>query len=1188
MNRSTVPCVESRGSSSKLFNLKYLAILILAMVAMPFLAYGQDAAIVGTITDPAGAVVPNVTVTITHVETNRIRVVTTSDSGQYAVDALAIGHYNIKAEIGGFKVEERQNVVLNVAQRERVDFQLRMGTTAESISVEGDAVAVQTDNGAQSSLLTGQQLTQLATNGRSIYNIVNLTTGASSLQTDFQTPTPVGGNANVSFNGNRVGHNIYLLDGGENLDRGGSGTFSVMPSLDALAETQIQTSNYSSQYGLASGATVTTVLRSGTKDFHASAWEFVRNNALDARNFFNPAPQQVAKLNFNTYGFNVGGPVTLGQFYNPSRTKTFFFFNMEWRSLIQGGLVNQQVPPSSEYPDAAGDANFGATAITVPTAAQVAPGVLFANCPGGTAPSGITQGSAFPGNVIPSCMVSPNAASLLTAGGKYGGIFPQATGLNSGGLPAFQGGNNTPTNVREEIVRIDENLTDKFTVFGHFISEQISQGFGTTMWSGDNVPSASNSFGNPSYSGVVHTAYVINPNLVNEIAFNYNGNRINIAPTGLYAAPTAFTFNRFFDTPNDLNRIPSIQLVTTGSNYTVNWVPWINSANDYQIRDDVSWTKGRHQLKMGGSWALYKKVQNLFAPTQGSFQFNGNYTGNDFADYLLGASNNYTENALQDSGHWNNQSWALYIEDNYRVNNRLTLNLGLRWDGVPHTYEANNRASNFYPNMFNTVTPGQVFSDPTNPNSVSPTSPYLGTSPNPLLAGQQFYLNGIGISGQPGVPKGLVNNHWLAFGPRLGFAYDLDGTGKTVIRGGFGIMYERIQGNDMYNAGPNVPFSASVSFNDVSLNNPHQQLVGTTVAGSIPVSSITGLDSNSYQLPSSTQFSLGIQRAIGRSVFSASYVGSQNRHQNFYQETNLADQALLPSFLCKTCATGTYNAALPYLGFHAVELSRMEANGDYNSLQLAMRGTVKSDLTYQLGYTYAHSNDPSTNGTGSGGDLNPVSNPYAGWKYDFGPSAFDRRNVFFANFVYQIPFLKNSENKMLKTFVGGWEVSGVVTAMTGAPVNLTIGSYNGGDLGVGGNPCNVVPNCSNRPNITGSIIYPHTVSQWFSVSNFSAPAAGTWGDLGHNAIRGPGRDNWNLSLFKNFLLSESRGSSLQFRAEFFNIWNHTQFKGDVGNGGLNNSISFNSDGSFASGQNPGAITAAYDPRTIQLGLKLIF
>ena len=295
-----------------------------------------------------------------------------------------------------------------------------------------------------------------------------------------------------------MGHNIYLLDGGENLDRGGAGTFSVMPSLDALSETQIQTSNYSAQYGLSSGATITTVVRSGTKDFHAIGLGILRNNDLDARNFFNPAPQTVAKLNFNTYGFNVGGPVTFGKLYNPSKTKTFFFYNMEWRSLIQGGLLNQTVPPTSDIRHVRCRLWLRRRS-TCRLRLRIPSGSL-ANCPGGVAPTGITQGSAFPGNVIPSCMINPNASALLTAGGKYGGIFPAPTGVNNNGLPSFQGGNNTPTNVREEVVRIDENITDKFTIFGHFIAEQITQGFGTTMWSGDNVPTGANP------SGILPTA----------------------------------------------------------------------------------------------------------------------------------------------------------------------------------------------------------------------------------------------------------------------------------------------------------------------------------------------------------------------------------------------------------------------------------------------------------------------------------------------------------------------------------------------------------------------------------------------------------------------------------------------------------------------------------------------------------
>ncbi len=1164
MNRSNSQCGPGLGSYLKYLNLKYLAILFVLMAGLPFLASAQDATIIGTVTDPAGAVVPNVTVTITNSETGRVRVVTTNSDGQFAAPSLPIGHFDVKAEVTGFKVEERSGIVLNVSDRARVDFQLRLGTTAESVSVEANPIAVQADTGAISTLVSGQQMTQLATNGRSIYSLINLTTGAASLQGDFQTPTPVGGNGMVSFNGNRPGHNIYLLDGGENLDRGGSGTFSVMPSMDAFAEAQTLTSNYSAQYGLSSGATVTTVLRSGSRDFHASAWEFVRNNALDARNFFNPAPQSVAKLNYNTYGFNVGGPVTFGKLYNENRTKTFFFYNMEWRSLIQGGLLNQTVPDTATY---GGD--FGATTIMVPTTTQVAPNLIAANCPGGVLPAGVVQGSPFPNNTIPTCMLNANAQSLLNAGGKYGGIFPANNGLSNGN-PAFQGGNNTPTNVREEIVRIDENATDKFTIFGHFIAEQINQGFGTSMWIGDNVPSANNNFGNPSYSGVVHTAYVISPTLVNEVAFNYNGNRIAITPAGLSTAPADFTFGRYFTGPNTLDRIPNINLAgTTGANFQIGWEPWNNKADDYQIRDDVSWTKGKHQIKMGGSWALYKKIQDLFTQTQGQFQFNGEYTGNDFADYLLGFTQQYSEAGVQDSGHWNNVSWAGYVEDNWRVNNRLTLNLGLRWDGIPHTYEANNRMSNFYPNLYNPAN-AAVFTDPTNPNTISPLSPGLGTSPNPILTGS-YYLNGIGISGQNGVSKNLVNNTWDAFGPRLGFAYDLTGAGKTVIRGGFGIMYERVQGNDMYNAGPNPPFSASVTFNGVSLSNPTEQLNGLPITVGIPVSGITGLDKSNYDVPTSYQYSLGVQHSIGTAVISASYVGSQNRHQNFTQQIDLPDQSLLPSLVA---TPGPYNALLNYPGYNSIVLSRDEANGDYNSLQLSMRGNIKSDLTYQFGYTYSHAND-STTSTGSGSDLDGISNPYAGWKYDMGPSIYDRHHVFFASYVYQIPLLKNSDNKLLKTTLGGWEISGIVSAESGAPLNIGLTG------GVPGNVCSgsTVQSCTNRPDYTNAGSDPHTVGEWFNTADFTAPAPGTWGNMPHNIIRGPGRDNWNMSLIKNFVFSESRGSNLQFRAEFYNVWNHTQFEGDYGNGGISTNLG---------SSNFGAITNAYDPRTIQLALKLTF
>jgi hypothetical protein len=1099
-------------------------------------------------------VLPNVAVTITSSDTGQVHTFTTNDAGQYVAAGLPIGHYTIKAEASGFKSASKDGVVLNVGDRDRLDFALTVGAISEKVTVEANPIAVQSDSSEVSTVITGQQVTQLSTNGRSVYSLFALTPGASSLQGDFVTPTAVSGDSNVSINGQRAGHNLQLIDGGENLDRGGS-SGSVMPSLDAIAEFRNMTSNYSAEYGLSSAATITEVIKSGSKQFHASAWEFNRNDAFDARNYFNRAPAKVAEFRFNTYGFNLGGPV---EFHHSDNPKTFFFYNMEWRSLVQGGLLNQQVPLTSTY-----GGNFGTTTINVPTAAQLSP-AQQARFTG----DGLVLGSPFPGNTIPANLLDANAQTLLSAG-----IFPAPTSGN-----IFQGGNNSPTNVREEIARVDHTFNDKFSVFGHWISEQTSQTYGTTQWSGDNVPTVSDVFGNPSYSAVVHTTYVISPTLLNEAAFNYNGNRIHIIPQGIFTAPSGFTFNRLFSGPNVASRIPSINLSGV-ANYTSNWTPWNNKADDYQLRDDISWTKGAHQIKMGASWAIYKKTQDAFANTQGNFTFNGSFTGNSFADYLLGFAQAYSEDAVKITGQWNNNSYAAYVQDNWRATHRLTLNLGLRWDGAPHTYEAGQQSSNFYPNQYNPANAatfdanGNICSVNSVPACAGGPSAGLSTSPNPILAGVQFYTNGIGIGGKNGNPAGLVPAQWANFGPRVGFAYDLTGQGKTIVRGGFGAMYERIQGNDMYNGAVNPPGDLNPTLNNVSLSNPglNVQTGATITTAALPVLplGVSGINPANYKNPVSYQYSLGVQQQLGaRSVLSLSYVGAENRHQNDYQEVNLPPQSDLVTLL----SPGAPNRNLfqNYLGYGAIRLAQNEANGDYNSFQADLRGNIRNDLQLQFGYTYARANDATTS-NGSGADLNNVRNPYIGWRYDEGPSVFDRANVAFVNFVYQIPLFRNSDSHMLKTVAGGWELSGIVTMESGAPLNMGVNDPT--------NVTNVVSNAGNRPDLVGKITYPKTAAAWFNPAAFAIPSIGTWGNLPANVVRGPGRDDWNLSLFKSFVISEARGSRFEFRAESFNTWNHTQFRGDYAGGGIDTNVG---DGRF------GQVTSAFDPREFQLGAKLIF
>ena len=1173
-------------------SLRLISILSLLLLAGSFHAFAQEATMLGTVTDPSGAAVPNVSVTITNLDTGNVIHVTTNDVGQYLAADLHIGRYLVQAKSGNFKLAEQKDVALQVGDRHRVDFQLQLGNAQESITVEANTVQVQADTSEISDVINGQQINNLATNGRSVAELEALVPGASSAQGDFQVPTSAGGDFNVSFNGQRVVHNLWLVDGGEAADRGGGGGADVLPSLEAIAEFRTLTSNYSSEYGLSSAGTMSMVIKSGSRQLHAEAFYFGRNDAFDARNFFNPAPQKVTELRFNDFGFNVGGPVS----FHPkqSNPKTFFFYNMEWRRYIKGGQFNQNVPLASIYPDAGGNVTLPATAANGNPIDAVWPtniGALFTagGCTG-TAPTAGTQIT-----IIPSCLVSTNASSLLAAG-----IFPKPTN----GW-AFQGGANQPTTGKEELLRIDHTFSDKVSVFGHFISDQALQTYGTTQWSGDNSPAVGDTFGNPSASYLVHLTDIIRPNLLNEVTFSYDGNRIHILPLGVFAAPSGFTFNRIFNATNQDNRAPEINLAqATGVDYTANWTPWNNTADDYQVRDDLSWTKGSHQFKFGGGWAIYKKGQDYFANTQGGFKFDGSATtpatcpsnttcGFDYADFILGDAATYSESGYKGHGYWNAISPDAYFQDNWRATHRLTLNLGLRWDGIPHTYEANGNQTDFFPNLYNPSSPplwvpgsnnGQICGGNPLPAGCTGTSPALGSSPIPSLAGSLFYLNGMGFSGKNGVSKGLANSQWLNFGPRIGFAYDLAGNGKTVVRAGFGIMYERIQGNDMYDGAQNPPFGYALGTSNVLLSDPHNQWGGGAITIPIVPAGVTGINSK-YPAPRSSQFSAGVQQQLSaNTVLSVSYVGNVERHQSYWQELETPPQSLLPCLTQSNCAAGTpgFNGLVPYQGYSSVKEAFNGGNGHYNSLQAELHGRVARDLQLQVAYTLSRSIDPTTGNGGNGFDLNSVTNPYVGWKYDVGPSVFDRTHVAFVNFIYDIPVARNSSSHLMKTVVGGWSLSGIVTMESGIPLNLGINGHNVASIFPGGG------DVSNRPDVSGAISYPKTPVasngvvtgiQWVNPAAFSTPAPGTWGNLGFDALRGAGRDDWNLSLFKSFLISESRGTRFEFRADAFNAWNHTQLGGGNQNGGFSNN--------FGSG-NFGQYTSAFDAREFQLGAKLIF
>ncbi len=1148
-----------------------LATVVWLLVVSATVANAQSGGeLAGTVTDPSGAVVPNANVTVTSVETGKQRTTTSNGAGIFDFPSLDVGDYNLAVGATGFESYKQNGIVINVASTARADVHLAVGGGNQVVTVQANALQVQTETNEVSTLITGQQISQLATNGRNVTALTTLGTGVSSNLPSFNGVTAQGSDANISFNGLRPDHNNWLIDGGEVYDRGSGGKLDVMPSPDVLDQFQVLSSNYAPDYGINSGGTVTMELKSGTKNFHGGLWEFVRNDALDAGYYFykqnhTPTPE----LRLNIFGGDIGGPIWIPHVYNESKQRTFFFWAEEWRKYIQGANAQvQNTVPVNDFPTAGAALaytpfNNGAAPL-VPTTQDPAKLAVYAA-------DGLTPGTPFPGNVIPANLLDPNAVLMMSTG-----AIPKP----NVGTDQFISSPKQPTYVREDTVRGDHNITDKLHLMGSYIHDSMQQVIYPPLWSSTTYTTVGNTFDNPSWAAVIKLSQTISPTLLNEICFCVNGNTINTTPQGIYAEPSGWSATSFFPDANALKRMPQVAFqggpitTTWGTNY---W-PWKNSYLNYQLRDDLSWTRGRHAFKFGFSYMRADKNQQLQADTQGDYTFSNTQASKDaYVNFLLGFASTYQQLQDQRTDHWLNNTYSGYAMDNWKVMPRLTLNLGIRYDGLPHVYEKNNQVGNFVPSLFNAA---DAQSPSKTDGSLNPAGPGF-SSPY----GTPFYLNGIGLAGVNGFPRSLVKNDFGTWQPRVGFAYDLNGDGKTVFRGGFGLFFERVQGNDIYDLDTTPPFAYQPSANLVYFSNPStSSQSGATAALPTGPANLSAL-SYYYPNPATYQFSLGVQRELAPSVVLAvQYVGSISTHQDDRVEQNDLTLANTTDNILdrQAVATGGLPADTPnnpnpgqpisgnanyyrtFQGFGNILQSQNSVNGSYHSLQTALRMQQRHGLSLQVAYTYSHAIDVQSN------DLKNASNPY-NLNYDRGSSLYDRRNIFNVNYVYDFPFFLHSGNFAERTFLGGWQIAGVTVAESGSPLQV---EYNGPDtLGLGGNT-------TNYPNVVSHVGYPKNQKQWFNTAAFAAPAApwtpagagGTgFGNGNKDAAVGPGLFNWNISLYKNIPIHES--IHLQFRAESFNTFNHTEF---------NNVDTGTADGNF------GQVTSTYDPREFQLGMKLLF
>ncbi|HEX3684112.1 MAG TPA: carboxypeptidase regulatory-like domain-containing protein [Bryobacteraceae bacterium] len=1164
--------------------LRTTARVSLALIALLFAAcaWAQEGSITGTVKDASGAAVPGATVSVTSVEQGFVRTTTTNPTGDYLVSGLLAGHYNINVTAQGFKQYVVKDLILRVADKARADAALEVGQVSTELTVAGANVAqVQTESAELSGVITNKQIDQLVLNGRNFTQLVTLIPGVSNQTGQDEGTVGVYGSVAYSVNGGRTEYNNWELDGGDNMDNGSNTTLNAYPNVDAVAEVKVLTSNYGAQYGRNGSATIETITKSGTRDFHGDLFEFVRNDDFNARNFFQSTVPEYKK---NDYGYTIGGPVFIPKVYNRNRDKTFFFFSEEWRKeLVPGQTFNQQVPSTQER-----SGNFSDVC---PASGSSVNTTNFPNCP--VNPS---TGAYFPGNQVP---VTPQAQAMLP--------LISAPNFGSGATSFFNAAPAEDTNWREELARVDENFNDKVRFFYRFIHDSWNTVTPTPLWSAQtgSFPTVETSFVGPGVSMVANLTVSASPTLLNEFVFSYTTDHILLNAIGSVQRPASFDMPGIFNN-GFRGLLPNIYIENTaeyggGFNAPTGYFPWNNANPTFTYKDNVTKIWGTHNLTFGAYFVAAQKNEDNsnFQDAQGSLTFNGTAagsTGNGFADFLIGDIYSFDQTNLVTKYYNRYKILEPYIQDDWHATRKLTLNLGLRVSLFGTYREKYKQAYNFDPSAYNPA-----------------DAPIYG--PNGLISGNPF--DGIVQCGVGGVPRGCMVGHLFNPAPRVGFAYDPTGDGKTAIRGGYGIFFEHTNGNEGNTE--SLEGSPPLVQNITEYNLPTYTSIFSTssVSGPLNVLSIP----TKAIWPYVQQWNFSIQRELpSHIILTTAYVGSKGTHLTDVRDLNqvppvsASQNPYLPgqpiSISGSDCMTGTVNGApvvgpaannlaiacgadpapyRPYLGFEDITGLEDQANSNYNALQVSARRNF-SHLTLSLAYSWSHSIDDSSD-RGDSTFVNSYNLESAR-----ASSNFDQRHLLNVSWVYDVPFFTKSG--FLHAAFGGWQWSGLMTYQSGTPFTVVNGLYSdnagvGNGLGAGsyvnivGNP-NAPPPTSNIAGILGPLLYnPYA---------FGDPTGLTFGDAGRNILNSPARTNFDMGLFKHFPLhSEQR--ALEFRAEAFNVFNHTQWL-PMNTNGVSSS---NVDAACYGGPNnvaqyPATCAAndflippgAHNPRILQLGMKFIF
>lgn len=1146
------------------------------------------ATLVGQVTDATGAAVLNATVVVADPTIGFERRVQTNDSGNYIVTPLPPGKYTLTVEQSGFK-RYVQTVSLNARDRRQADIVLETGDINETVTVTDDASLIQ-DSPTGQGLISGNQVVELPLNNRDYLRLSELIPGISS-SLDDETSIGLTSRADISINGLRRNSVNYLVDGVTNTDPGSNITLLSTPTVDSIKEFKVLTSNYTAEFGRSAGGVVTVVTRGGSNQFHGSLYEFFRNDYFNANTFFNNAAGRradgsqvspVPKLRYNNFGGTFSGPVYLPRFgeggkpHYSFKNKTFFFFSQETRRIIRGLTDATVTVPNAA--DRAG--NFGPrlTNFLCRSAAGTVSSSTTSACPSGTTPVMATDtlgrsihvrtnqafvpgtSTAYADNIVPQSQFDPRAVALLAA-------FP----LPNLGTNSFTVSRINLNNTRQETLRIDHNFNQNNKFFGRYTHDLSQTREPGGLFTGLTLPNiATTDTRVPGQTLALSYTSIISPTVVNEATYNFSGSIIGSMPVGRgrradYPGSDAIP-ERFPE--NNNGAIPSIGISTfSGSLASTQGFRIITRIN--VIRDNLTWTKNNHTFKFGGEISFEKKAENANNLTQGSFTFSGTqtagptalggttFTGLGVASFLIGRAASYTEDERDVTFDFRFGRREFFAQDSWRVRPNLTLDLGVRYQYYVPIREENNVLTNFDPRRFNPANAPQCTPPASGP--VTCATLVVGTG-NPL--------NGIVVAGNNS--RTIVPSDKNNFSPRLGLAWGPFKDAKTVLRLGYGFYYDQVlTGVFGQNTQVNPPFNNRVTFNTsgttiVSLSNPTGGL-----AGAVTPRALIATDPNLIT-PEIQQWSIGVQREIlPRMVLDVSYVGTKADHQLRTTDLNSASPARVIA-AGGTATINAINAARPFRGYTTITYRESSGRSRYHGMLSSFKYRFTTGSEVSIAYTFSKTLTNSTNDR----DAVDIPQDYSLKDREYGVARSNRAHVFSASYVYELPFFKKSANPGARLLLGGWQVSGITQIQSGLPIARVLNSS--ANNGLRGS----YPSVTTNPlgGIAGTLDTAG-LPFIFDPTAFAFPADGQFGTAPRAFVRLPMQNQTNLSAIKNFYFDKESRYRVQFRAEVFNVFNHTQF--------TSAGVTFNP-ALALNATTFGRPTAARLPREFQFALKFNF